>query len=175
MCDPVTIAGTALSVAGSVVGYEGQVDATNAANAQAAAAHRNAGLSATNQYGDAQRKYEYEAKTVQQQGYDAVMAGRAAVASGIAAAGSSGVDAGSVSIADILNEQRRMTAQNLSNVKAKQSDMAQAFVSEGKAIEQQAQGRIDSTPFQAGPSKLGLMIDVGKAGFDAYQSYKKGQ
>lgn len=176
MCDPVSLAAAsfAVSSAGAVVGYEGQVDATNAANAQAAAAHRNAGLAATRQYEDAQRKYEYDARGEQQKGFEATMAGRNAVSQGVAAAGASGIDAGSISVTDILNEQRRQTAQNLQNVRSRQSDMSQAFISEGKAIEAQAQGRIDSTPFQSGPSKLALMIDVGKAGMSAYKDYKKG-
>ena len=176
MCDPVSLAAAsfAVSSAGAVVGYEGQVDATNAANAQAAAAHRNAGLAATRQYEDAQRKYEYEARSTQQQGNQAAMAGRAAIAQGVAAAGASGIDAGSISVTDILNEQRRQTALNLQNVSSRQSDLNQAFISEGRAIEQQAQGRIDSTPFQSGPSKLALMIDVGKAGVQLGKDLKEG-
>lgn len=175
MCDPISIAATALSAAGQVVSYNGQVAATDAANAQAAAAHRNAGLAATQQYEESQRKFIYESRSNQQRGFEAAQAGRAAIAQGVAAAGASGIDAGSISVADILNDQRRQTAQNLQNVSTRQSDLTQSFISEGRAIEQQAQGRIDATPWQTGPSKLGLAIGLASTGVGAYKEYKKGQ
>lgn len=175
MCDPVTIAGAVLSAAGQVASYEGQVSATNAANSQAAAAHRNAGLAAQGQYEEYQRKFLYESRENQQKGMEAVMAGRSQVATGVAAAGASGIDAGSLSVTDILNEQRRQAAQNVQNVNARQEDLAQAFRGDVRASQQTAQGRIDSTPFQSGPSKLGLMIGLASTGVGAYKEHKKGE
>lgn len=172
MCDPVTIAAAALSAAGQVVSYNGQVAATNAANAQAAAAHRNAGMAAQSQYEDYQRKFIYESRENQQKGMEAAMAGRAAVARGVAAAGASGIDASSLSVTDLLNEQRRQTAQNLQNVSSRQSDLTQAFQGDVRASQQTAQGRIDASPWQTGPSKLGLMIGLASTGVGAYKDYK---
>lgn len=174
MCDPVTlaVASFAVSTAGSVAKYEGDVSATNAANAQAAAAHRNAGIAAEQQYEDAQRKFIYDSRANQQKGFEAAQAGRSAISQGIAAAGASGIDAGSISVGDILNEQRRQTAQNMQNVAFRQSDLTGAFVSDTKAIQQQAQGRIDSTPFQSGPSMLNLAIDVAGSGIKLAKDLK---
>ena len=169
------ISSFALSTAGSVASYEGQVSATNAANDQAAIAHRNAGLAAQRQYEDSQRKFIYESRSNQQKGFEASMAGRQAISQGIASAGASGIDAGSISVGDILNEQRRQTAQNMQNVSSRQDDLTGAFIGDTKAIQEQAQGRIDSTPFQRGPSLLNLAIDVGSAGVNAYRGYKKGE
>ena len=173
MCDPFTIAATTLAVAGQVVSYEGQVSATNAANDQASLAHRNAGMAAQRQYEDAQGKFIYESRTNQQKAFEAAQAGRSALAQGRAAAGASGIDASSISVNDILNDQRRQTAQNLQNVKTRQDDLAQSFVGATTGAPLPAQGRLDSTPYQSGPSMLGLAIGAAGAVASGFASANK--
>lgn len=173
MCDPLTIAGAGLAAAGQVASFVGENQAAGAHNQMAAQAHMNAGLAATGQYEDSQRKYNYEARSTQQQGYDAAMAGRKAVGSVAAQAGASGIDVSSLSISDIINEQRRVTAQNLSNVKAKQADMKAGVMGDMEAAHLQAQGRINSTPFKSGPSAVGLAIGLAGTAVSAYNSGSK--
>lgn len=173
MCDPLTIAAGVLSASSQLVAYEGQVAATDAQNQVNARAHQNASLAAQYQYEEAQRKFIYESRENQQKGFEAAMQGREALSTGAAQAGASGLDMASISIGDLLNEQRRQTAQNLQNINTRQEDLTQAFTGDVKGAQMQAQSRIDATPFQSGPSKLGLMIGLAKTGVDTYKAATK--
>lgn len=175
MCEPTTliVLGTALGIGGTVVGHNAQVDATDTANNATMVAHRDASLAAQRQYEDLQRAYAFNAKATQQQGEEAARAGRTALSQAIAGAGASGIDAGSMSVQDIINSERQRTASNLSKVADKQSDIKSGLISDNISVEMQAQGRINSTPFQTGPSALGAALSIGSQALSGASSYRK--
>lgn len=154
----------AVAAAGSAVQFMGQVQATNAYNAQAAAAHRDAGIAASNKYGDIQRRYEYDAKATNQEGYKAALKGRSEAATGIASAGSAGISGGSITLQNLEAMSRQMAAENEARVQTKREDLRESFIGQGQSIQSEAQGRINSMPFKAGPNPLGLAISLASAG-----------
>jgi hypothetical protein len=159
----------ALAAGQAVVGFVGQQQAANAQNATAAAAHQSASLAAQRQYEDEQRRYRFDAKATQMEGYDAVMRGRQAASTVAASAGASGFDMGSLSVSSILAAEAQKTAANIAKVDAKQEDLKTSYEAKVDSYEAQAQGRINSMPFKAGPNPLGLAINLAGA---AYQGYK---
>ena len=155
---------TALSIGSTVAGFVGQQQAADSANTAALANAQSASMAAQRKYEDEQRKYIYDSRGLQQQGYDATMAGRSAVATGTASTGSSGIQVGSVSIASLLAAQRQLTAENLSRVNFKQDDLFQSFDSRVESIEAEAAGRIASRPMSSGPSALALGLNIATDG-----------
>jgi len=150
----------AVAAASSAVQFAGQVQATNAYNAQAAAAHRDARIAAVNKYGDIQRRYNYDAKANNQEGYKAAMKGRAETATGIASAGSAGIAGGSLTLDNLIAASQQTAAENEARVQTKRDDMRESFLGQGQSIRAEAQGRINSMPFKQGPNPLGLMINL---------------
>lgn len=159
----------ALAAASAVAGYIGQVQQTNAYNTTAAAAHRNAGLAATRKYEAEQQNTIAEARAARQQGYDAAMAARESQAVAKASAGSSGLDLSSLSVDDIVNAERQKAAINADRIQNRIEDSKSEYFFNTEAYEQEAQSRIDATPFQATPSPLGLAIDLVSAGYSGYK------
>jgi hypothetical protein len=159
----------AIAAAGSAVQFMGQVQATNAHNAQAAAAHRDARIAAVNKYGDIQRRYNYDAKANNQEGYKAALKGRSEMATGIASAGSAGIAGGSITLDNLISMSRQMSAENEARVQTKRDDMRESFLGQGQSIQAEAQGRINSIPFKQGPNPLGLAINFASAGVSGMQ------
>jgi hypothetical protein len=153
----------ALGAASSVAQFAGQQQATDAYNAQAAAAHRDAGIAASNKYADEQRRLTYDARANQQKGYEAALKGRAAVASGTASAGSAGVAAGSLTLDQLIAASKQKAAENEARVQTKREDMEESFRGRVKSVESEAQQRINSMPFKSGPNPLGLAINIAGA------------
>lgn len=160
----------ALAMASSVAGYVAQSQAVDAQNAAAAIAHQNAGLAATRKYEAEQQNMISEARAARQQGYDAAMKARESQGVAKASAGSSGIDIASLSVDDIINTERQRAAINADRIQNRLDDSANQYLFNTKAYEQEAQARIDATPFQAAPSPLGLAIELAGA---AYQGYRK--
>lgn len=160
----------ALGAASSAVSFMGQVQATNAYNAQAAAAHRDARIAATNKYADEQRRMIYNQKGLNQQGYQAAMKGREATATGIASAGATGVAGGSVTLDNLIAASLQQTAENEARVQTKREDYEESFRGAVKSYEAEAQQRINSMPFKQGPNPLGLMINMAGAGLQGYNA-----
>lgn len=158
----------ALGAASSAVSFMGQVQATNAYNAQAAAAHRDARLAATYKYADEQRRMIYNQKNLNQQGYQAAMKGREVTAQGIASAGATGVAGGSVTLDSLIASSLQQTAENEARIQTKREDLGESFRGAVKTQEAEAQQRINSMPFKQGPNPLGLMINIAGAGLQGY-------
>lgn len=163
MCD----VASALMAASSAVSFAGQVSATNAYNAQASVAHRDAEIAATNKYNDLQRKYTYDTKGVNQEGYKAALKGRSEVASGIASAGAAGIAPGSLTLDALINAANQTTAENENRIQAKRDDMQDALRGNMESVRAEAQQRINSTPYKEGPNPLGLAINLASAGANA--------
>jgi hypothetical protein len=160
----------AIGAASAAVQFAGQAQATNAYNAQAAAAHRDARIAAVNKYGDIQRRYNYDAKANNQEGYKAAMKGRSEMATGIASAGSAGIAGGSITLDNLISMSRQTAAENEARVQTKRDDMRETFLGQGQSIQAEAQGRINSMPFKPGPNPLGLAINLASAGVGGAQS-----
>lgn len=153
-----------LSAASAVVQFAGQQQATDEYNANAAALHRDAGIAASAKYGDLQRKYNYDTKANNQEGYKAAMKARSEKGTLVASAGSSGIRGGSLTLDNLISMSNQVEAENEARVQAKREDAYMSFLSTGKSIEAEAQQRINSTPFKAGPNPLGLAIGLASAG-----------
>lgn len=158
----------AIMAASSVVSFVGQSQQTKAYNDAAAANANNASVAASQKYNDEQRKFVYDSKVNQKEGYEAAMKGRSAYASVVAQSGASGFDAGSISIGSILAAERQKTAENLSRVDLKQDDLTNSFTSRTRSIEAEAQGRINSMPYKAGPNPIGLALNIASAAATGY-------
>ena len=160
MCDPVS----AMMAAQSVVKFAGEKSATDAYNAQASAAHRDARLAATYKYKDSQNKYNFDAKATNQEGYKAALKARAELGSLQASAGASGIAAGSLTLENLEAMSRQVAAENEARVDLKRDDAKESLVGQMVGIETEAKQRINSMPFKEGPNPLGLAIGLAGAG-----------
>jgi hypothetical protein len=163
-------AGFAIQAAGAVANFSAQQSATDAYNQQVLVNARDASLAAQFKYEDEGRRMIYDARKTQQEGYGAVMKGRQALGTAIASAGSAGFDASSLSVGSILANEAQKTAQNMSNLQTEFDDLKDSYRSRTRSYEAEAQGRINSMPMKAGPSPLGLAINIAGAGLGAYRS-----
>ena len=166
MCTPMA----AIAAASSAVQFMGQVQATNEHNAQAAAAHRDARIAAANKYGDIQRKYNYDAKATNQEGYRAAMKARSEQGTLVASAGGAGVAGGSLTLDNLIAMSQQVGAENEARVQTKREDASEAFIGQGQSIRAEAQQRINSMPFKQGPNPLGLAINFASAAVQGGQS-----
>lgn len=149
---------------GAVASYVGQQQATDAYNANAAAAHRDAKYAAANKYSDLQRKYYFESKGTNQEGYKAALKARSEQGTLQASAGSSGIAGGSYTLDALEAQSRQIAAENESRVQAKRDDAQMALIGQSESVRAEAQQRINSMPFKEGPSPLGLAIGLASAG-----------
>jgi hypothetical protein len=111
----------------------------------------------------------FDARSAQKEGYASIMRGREAVSTVRASAGASGFDIGSLSVGAIIAAERQKTAENSDKVRSKMEDLKTSYEAKVDSYEAEAQGRINSMPFKAGPNPLGLAINLAGA---AYQGYK---
>lgn len=170
MCTPMAAAGFGIQALGSATNFVSQLSATNAYNAAAQQNAMNASVAATRSYEDEGKKYAYNMRELQQQGYKAAMQGRQAQGAALASAGSVGFDASSLSVNSILAAEAQKTATNLDNVKTKQMDQLGAYDSATHSLEAQAQGRANSMPIKSGPNPLALGINIAGEGMTAAKS-----
>lgn len=161
MCTPMAGIGIGMQMLGQVAGFAGQQHQTDLYNAAARQNAINASVAATHQYEDEGRKFIYNMREVQQEGYQAVMKGRQAVGTTVASAGGAGFDASSISVGDIISAENQKTAWSVDNIRTKQDDQKNVLKSSEDSEYAQAQGRINSMPFKEGPSALGLAIGLG--------------
>ncbi len=154
----------AVSAAGAVVQYAGQQQATDAYNANAAAAHRDAKIAAANKYSDLQRKYYFDSKGTNQEGYKAALKARSEQGTLEASAGSSGIAGGSITLDYLEAQSRQVAAENEARVQAKRDDAQMALIGQNESVRAEAQQRINSMPFKEGPNPLGLAIGLASAG-----------
>lgn len=168
MCTIMAALGAALSGVQSIAGFAGQSQAADAANAQAAAAHRDALISYQNKVGDLQRQYIYNERAAQQKGYAATLKGRAAAATGLASSGSAGVGANSITLEQLMNDERQVTAENLNRVRSQQEDLKDQYIGQSISAQYDAQGRINSVPFRMGPNPASLGLQLAAGGINAF-------
>jgi hypothetical protein len=154
MCDLIT----AVAVASQAVGFAGQVSEANAENARSMAANRDAGLAAGWKYSDEGKRYAYDAKNLQQEGYDLTIKARENMGAGIASAGSSGV--GGLTLGALVSDSKQKAAENLSRIATKKDDARDSYIANTKSIEAQNKSVINSNPMNPGPSLLNLAIGV---------------
>jgi hypothetical protein len=160
----------AIAAASSAVQFIGQAQATNEYNAQAAAAHRDARIAAANKYGDIQRRFNYDARATNQEGYKAAMKARAEQGTLVASSGAAGVAGGSMTLDNLIAMSQQVAAENETRVQTKRDDAKEAFIGQGQSIQAEAQQRINSMPFKQGPNPLGLAINFASAAVQGGQS-----
>lgn len=159
----------ALQGASAVAGYVGQVQQTNAYNQQAATNAFYARLGASNKYDASQKRYAFDAKATNREGFQAVMQGREAIARGKAASGDAGISGGSISLANLIAGQRQKIAENVARIDDKQYNLWDTYRSNTEAAKLEAEGRIASMPYRESPSPLGLAINLAGVGMKAGQ------
>lgn len=158
--------------ASSAVQFAQQKSATDAYNSQAAAAHRDALIAANNKDADLQRKYFYDEKSNNQEGYKAAMKGRAELGTLQASAGSSGIAGGSITLDNLVGASRQVMAENETRIQSKREDITDSFRGSVDSVRAEAQQRINSMPFKEGPNPLGLAIGLASAGVTGAQGAK---
>lgn len=158
------MASMALGVVGAIAQYQGQKQATDDYNAQAAAAHRDANIAATNKYRDVDSKYIFDNKDLNQKGYKAALDAREAIATGVASSGAAGINPQSITIQNLVAQTTQQAAQNENNIQTKRDDAFAQLQGQGKTIEAEAQQRINSVPFKRDPSPLGAILGIATAG-----------
>lgn len=158
MC--MAMAGAMLGTVGAIGQYAAQSQATSDYNAQAAAAHRDADIAATNKYHDLDSKYVYNTRSLNEQGYKAALNGREEVARGVASAGAMGIAAGSNTLDGLIGQSRQIAANNENNIQTKRDDMFDSLQAQGQEVQAEAQSRIDATPFKRDPSPLGMVLGI---------------
>jgi hypothetical protein len=167
MCSPMMGIGLAMSGLQMAAGASAQQSAADAYNAQAAAAHRDAAIAYQNKVGDLQRKYVYDERAVQQKGYAATLKGRAALATGVASAGSAGIAPGSVTLEQLMNDERQVTAENESRINTQRDDLKDQFIGNTISAQYEAMGRQNAIPFKSGPNYTALALNAGSTGLNA--------
>lgn len=159
MCLPMLAAAgaamTPLQIMSGAVSAMGAVAQANEQNAASAANAQSASLAAQSKYDDLQRRYVYNARATQQEGYKAEIEKREAAGTAVASAGSSGV--GGISVSSILAAVNQQGAENMARVRTKQDDLESSYTSDTKSVEAEAMGRIASVP-RSNPMNLGLNI-----------------
>lgn len=152
MCvDPITAAAAVASFAGaqSQANAQNQTAMNNAASAN---------LAAQRKYDDTQRKFNYESRSTQQEGYKAAMDAREAAGTAVASAGSSGVSG--ISVGSILASINQQGAENASRVRTKQDDIASSYTGQVDSIRAEAEGRGLSVPMSNNGLLSGLALGL---------------
>lgn len=157
------MAGMALGVVGAIAQYQQQKQATDDANAQIAAAHRDAQIAATNKYKDIGTQDVYNQKSLNQQGYKAALNAREEMAKGVASSGAMGIAPGSATLDNLMSQTRQIAAQNESNIQTKRDEQFATYENQGQTIQAEAQSRINETPFKREPSPLGMILGIGNS------------
>jgi hypothetical protein len=161
MCElmaAMTVASTALSAAGAVAQHQGQQSATDAYNASAAQNANFASVAATRKYNDENTRTYYDMLSINKEGYKAALRGREASATARASSGSAGV--AGLSVDNIYAAVKQQAAENETNVQLKREDRLAAADARMDSYEAEAQGRINSMPYKAGPDPLALGINL---------------
>lgn len=175
MCDPVTAIGFGLSAAGQVAGFAGEQEATKEYNRAAAQNRMNALVAANRQYADIDRSFIYNTTKDRMEAYDTVMDARKAASVVAASGGSSGFDARSLSVGDLLSEYDREQGETDARFGLKLDDRKSARNSNIEETRAQAEGRINSMPFKAGPSPLALGLGIANSAVSAVKGTKQGK
>lgn len=153
-----------IGMASSVANFAAQSQATAAYNAQAKAAHRDASIAAGYKYLDEGRRFAYDAKALQQQGYDLAIDAREKMGAGVASAGAAGVEG--ISLGSMVSATAQKAAEGASRLDTQREDLGLGYESNVKSYEAEARSTINSMPFRAGPSLLGLGIDMASSFVD---------
>jgi hypothetical protein len=167
--------GFGLQAIGSIAGFAGQQSQTDAYNATARQNAINASVAATHKYEDEGRRFVYNSKKNMQEAYDVSIRDRQARATSLASAGTAGFDGSSLSLNAILADMDSQDARSMSKAQTKQDDLHDTYSSNVLTSQAEAQGRINSMPFKAGPSPLALGLGIAQSGFDSFSGTNYGK
>lgn len=137
MCEPATIAMSALSAAGSMASISNQNDAAADNRANAIQAQNDQNESTT-------KKYIEENRSLIQGSFDSVLAGRAAEADAYTSAIANGASGNSVKA--LMGSKKQVESRNAARTKQEMSSLRDQTGANFKNIRSKAQGRINQTP-----------------------------
>jgi hypothetical protein len=175
MCTPMAAIGFGLQAIGQVAGYGQSVADTKAYNSQAKQNAVNASVAASHNYELEGRRYSYDIRQMQQEGFQQAMKARQATGTAIASAGSSGLEGSGHTVNAILSDIDQQEAINEANTATKMEDRREGYTSAVQHYEAEAQGRINSMPLKSTPSPLGAILGIATAGLDATASTPTGK
>jgi len=142
----------------SIAGGMQQMAATQAYNANAAAAHQQERIAATENYKRLQQKADFDNRSINQQGYQQALKGRAARASLQAAAGSSGLAAGSRTLDELEMASYQVSAENQNVIQNKRDDLLSATQYASADAYSRASSNILKLPFK---DEMGPLVNMG--------------
>lgn len=171
MCDPLTLAATALGVAQTGVSYISANQAAKQQNNMVRENQKAANADLVREYADVQRRQiqEEDAAAVQKQ--DVAREARATRATTMVAAGEAGVSGLSVEalLADVYGKEATAKDRMSQNTGFTTENLTR----EMDGLKAKAQDRINSIPWSNGPSPFAAALKIGGIGLDGYNSYVK--
>ena len=132
----------------SVVSGAAKLAATNAYNANAAAAHQQERIAATQNYKRLAEKAQFDTQSINQQGMQTALKGRAARGKLQAGAGAAGVQFASSSLQDLLGESYQVSAENQSMPRNKRDDLISSTQYASLDAQNRASANISKLPFK---------------------------
>lgn len=150
---------TALAIGSSVMGFAGDAQKTQEENAARAANRKSALADYSRQQEEAQRNYRAESRATQQKGFDEELKKRDALSRARAEAATRG--AAGVSVDAVLNEIVGIGARTQSRLGDEQKINSINYQNTVESARSTAQSRMSGSQSVAGPSLVGLAINVG--------------
>lgn len=125
-----------------------QMAATNAYNVNAAAAHQEERIAATENYKRLQQKAQFDTQSLNRQGYQQALKGRASRGRLAASSGASGIAFGSRTLDELEMASFALSAENQGLVDTKRDDLKSATQYAGQDAYHRAASNIASLPFK---------------------------
>jgi len=132
----------------SVAGGMQRMAATNAYNANAAAAHQQERIAATQNYKRLQQKAQFDTQSLNRQGYQQALKGRASRGRLEASSGAAGIALGSRTLDELEMASFALSAENQGLVDTKRDDLKSATQYAGQDAYNRAASNIASLPFK---------------------------
>lgn len=155
----------------SVVSGAAKMSATNAYNANAAAAHQQERIAATQNYKRLAEKAQFDNQSINQQGMQTALKGRATRGKLQAGAGAAGIQYASATMSDIEGETFQVSAENQAMLANKRADLISSTQYAAIDAQNRAASNISKLPFKdegAIIAEIGLGIaGAGVKGFKA--------
>jgi hypothetical protein len=173
MCDPIAIAGFAISAASSVAGYMGQVQQAEQQNQLYRENAQRANENAKQQYYDTQQRMFQEQAAAAADKADVARDGRDARATAVVAAGESGVSG--LSVDGLLAEFYGREATYNDRIDQQTEWTMDQYNREMRGVKANAEDRIASVQRAAKPTFFDAGLRILGGGLDAYSGYKDRQ
>ena len=168
MCDPITLMTIGVSIAGSMVQYQGQQDSYDAQMARVKANADNANAATRTNMNNINTRAQQEGLAANQKKFESGLDTRAAVATAVTAAGEGNVSGMSVNavLGDFYGKQGRFDAAVDTN-----QDFSRSYLAgEMDAASAQGQNQINSMPLPEAPNPAAMLVDIFGSAVSGYAS-----